>query len=123
MSFIPADLQQNISVTMELTFLHNYLAILYFVGLCLSTMWSIWKPSRAASLAVVGFGFLLFSFEYQKHILEPLKDQTVNSLITMQEHTKVRRVLDLSLVKLIPKGSIVIGILSLFTSSVLFVKK
>jgi hypothetical protein len=122
MQSIPADLQQNIAVTLELTFTHNFWAILFFVGLCLSVIWSLYRPSRAATLAFVGFSLLLFAFEYTKHILEPLTVQTTNSLITMQEHNRVKRILDLSLVKLLPPGLNIMGILSLCGSLYLSAK-
>lgn len=119
---ISAELLQNIRITIELTFLHNYLAIFYFIGLILSVVWSLYRPSRAATMAMVGFGLLLFSFEYSKHILEPLKEQTTNSLITMQEHNKVRRILDLSMVRLMPTGLLISGFSSLIISGVLFLR-
>ncbi len=123
MNPIPADLQQNIAVTSELTILHNYWAILYFIGLIVSIGWSFFRPSRVATLAFVGFGLLLFSFEYTKHILEPLKEQTLNSVITMQEHHQARRILNLSMIKLIPKGSLIIGWLMVLSSVGLILKK
>jgi hypothetical protein len=119
---MPADLVQNVKITFELTLLHNYLAIFYFLGLIASIGWSMYKPSRAATFAFTGFLLLLFSFEYTKHILEPLKEQTVNSVITMQEHNQARRILNLGLVKFLPTGSFIGGILCLITSGILFWK-
>ena len=122
MNSIPADLQQNISITLQLTFLHNYVAIFYFVGLIFSIIWSLYRPSRAATFAFIGFGLLLFSFEYTKHILEPLKEQTENSVITMTEHHLARRILDLWLVRLTPVCSVVFGFISLIISALLSFK-
>ncbi len=113
---INPELQQNIAVTTELTILHNFWALSYFLGLIISIIWSIVRPSRAATFAFLGFGLLLFSFEYTKHILEPLKEQTVNSIITMQEHHTARRVLNASLIKIIPFGSFSGGVTSLLIS-------
>ncbi|MEO6509299.1 MAG: hypothetical protein ABIO02_05070 [Patescibacteria group bacterium] len=120
MTPIPPDLQQNLAITAELTILHNFWALLYFVGFIFSIIWSFFRPSRAATLAFVGFGLLLFSFEYTKHILEPFRSQTMTSIITEQQHLKVQRIIDISLIKLIPKGSYVLGWISLLSSSFLY---
>jgi hypothetical protein len=119
---MPPDLQQNVAITTELTVLHNFWALSYFTGLILSILWSLWKPSRAASFALLGFGLLLFSFEYTKHILEPFRNQTMNSIITQQQHLQAQRIINGSIVKLIPFGSITSGWVSLLISAILLFK-
>ena len=123
MTPIPPDLQQNLAITAELTFLHNVWALLWFVGFVVSLIWSIWRPSRAAVLAFTGFGLLLFSFEYTKHILEPFRNQTMTSIITQQPHLKAQHFIDLSLIKLIPKGSFFGGLISLAVAAFIILKK
>jgi hypothetical protein len=122
MNSIPPDLQQNLAITAELTLLHNFWAIFYFLGLTLSFAWSIWKPSRAAAFAVLGFALLLFSFEYTKHILEPFRNQTMTSVITEQQHLQAQRLINASIVKLIPAGSLIAGWASLIVSGLLLFK-
>lgn len=116
MHTLSPDLQQNVAITAELTVLHNFWALSYFAGLLASIIWSIWRPSRAASFAFLGFGLLLFSFEYTKHILEPFRNQTMNSIITEQQHLQAQRLINGSIVKLVPFGSFAAGWSSLVIS-------
>lgn len=99
---ITPDLKQNILLTMYLTIADNFIAIVYATGILISALLAIRKPSRAFIFLLLGFILLLFGFEYQKHILEGLKEQTINALITVQEHNKVRRLVNIVLVKAAP---------------------
>ncbi|MFH0773292.1 MAG: hypothetical protein V1922_03195 [bacterium] len=100
--FITPDLKQNILMTIYLTISDNFFAIVYAVGIIISAFLAIRKPSRYAVFMLLGFILLLFGFEYNKHILEGLKEQTINALITVQEHNKVRRIINIVLVKALP---------------------
>jgi len=117
---IPPDLQQNLAIAAELTLFHNVWAILYFLGLIVAIVWSLVKPSRSATLAFLGFALLLFSFEYTKHILEPFRNQTMSQIITEQPHLKVQRLIDISLIRIIPSGSFITGWISLLLSFLLY---
>lgn len=66
--------------TFFLTFIHNQDAIGYFVGIVVSVCLLFYKPSRINMLFLIGFIFLLFGFEYNKHIIAPLEDQTISSI-------------------------------------------
>ena len=99
---VTADLKQNILLTIYLTIVDNFGVIVFTVGICISALLAIRRPSRYAVFMLLGFILLLFGFEYQKHILEGLKDQTLNALITVQEHNKVRRIVNIVLVKATP---------------------
>jgi len=63
---------------------------------------SLYRPSRKSILLLIGFSLLLFGFEYNKHIVENLREQTLNSLITVQEHNQVRRVVNFITLKFLP---------------------
>ena len=106
---MPADLKQNIFYTVLFIFLHNFVAVFFLLGVIFSALLLIIRPSRCSTLLVFGFMILLFAFEYNKHIVEPLKEQTLNSLITIQEHNKVRRVVNIVLVKGLPRGLPLLG--------------
>ena len=97
---VTPDLRQNIVVTLYLLFSHNYIAIAYFTGMVIGIILSIWKPSRFATFILLGFAILLISFEYDKHIIEGLREQTMNSLITITPHFKVQRFVSLFLTHL-----------------------
>ena len=101
---ITPELQQNIFYTVYFTLAHNFAAILYFGGSICFAVLAVWRPKRSFVLLLLGFMILLFGFEYQKHIEDSLRTQTLNSLITIQEHNQVRRVVNATFVKLIPWG-------------------
>ena len=101
MSITP-DLKQNIVLTIYLTVVDNFTALIYAAGIGISALLAIRKPSRYAVFLLLGFILLLFGFEYKKHILDGLKEQTLNALITVQEHNTVRRIVNIALVKAAP---------------------
>jgi len=88
---VTPDLSQNIIHTIYLTFAHNYILLAYLIGLGISVIMALRKPSRYATLLILGFAILAFSFEYDKHIIDGLRQQTINSLITVQQHNKVNK--------------------------------
>lgn len=102
MTPIAPDLQQNIIVTLYLLFSHNYIAFAYFAGLVISIALAIYKPSRFTTFCFLGFAILLFSYEYDKHIIAGLREQTIKSLITITPHFKLQRMLDLVFSDLFP---------------------
>ena len=99
---ITPDLGQNILVTIYLLFSHNYIAFAYFIGLIISIALAIYRPSRFTTFAFLGFAILLFSFEYDKHIIEGFRQQTINSLITATPHFKVQKLADVIITHLLP---------------------
>lgn len=96
------DLTDNLIHTLYLTFAHNYLLFAYLAGLIISLAIAIHKPSRFALLLVLGFAILAFSFEYDKHIAEGLRAQTLASLITGEGHYRARKLIDLVIGELLP---------------------
>ncbi|OGK62283.1 hypothetical protein A2334_02355 [Candidatus Roizmanbacteria bacterium RIFOXYB2_FULL_38_10] len=96
------DLKQNIFYLIYFTVSHNALALLYSCGILFSVGYSIYKPSRKSVLLLLGFLILLFGFEYDKHIVTSLREQTLNALITIQEHNKVRRIVNIFTLKALP---------------------
>ncbi len=99
---INAELRQNIFYTVYFTVTHNLPVFIYGTGILCFALLSIVKPRRSYILMLLGFILLLFGFEYNKHILESLKEQTINALITTQEHNLVRRIVNIVIVKALP---------------------
>jgi len=99
---ITPDLKQNILYTVYFTITHNVPVFVYGTGILVSIVLAIIRPSRSYIFFLLGFIFLLFAYEYQKHILDGLKEQTINALITIQEHNKVRRLVNIILVRAAP---------------------
>jgi hypothetical protein len=66
--------------TLFLTFAHNQYALAFFIGCVLSFALLILRPSRYAVFLLLGFTILLLGFEYDKHIVAPLEEQTLASL-------------------------------------------
>lgn len=107
---IAPELKQNVFYMMYFFVLHNWQVIVYGLGIVAATIGALWQPRRSFILWMIGFSLLLFAFEYDKHFKEPLHDQTIQSLITVREHAKVRRVVSISFNKLIPLGVPLLGI-------------
>ncbi len=103
------DTQQNIIYTLYFILLHNFEAILYSFGIFVMTLWILYKPSRAKFLVFFGFVILLFAFEYKKHIVEGLTEQTVNSLITERRSYRIERYVEVTLSKLVPLALPLLG--------------
>ena len=96
------DTQQNILYTVYFILLHNFEAIFYSFGIIVVTFWILYKPTRAKFLIFWGFVILLFAFEYKKHIVESLTEQTMNSLITERRSYRIERFVEVTLSKLVP---------------------
>lgn len=109
---INPDTQQNILYTAYFLVLHNFFALLFAFGIVCSVAWAIYRPSRPAVLMIVGFSLLLLGFEYNKHIMEPLMEQTKNSLITERQSYRIARVVEIVLGKLLPVGFYAAGLAS-----------
>lgn len=103
------DTQQNLLYTIYFIFLHNFEAILYSFGIIGATAWAFYKPTRGKLLMIWGFIILLFAFEYDKHILEPLKEQTIQSLVTQRESPRIVHIIDKVLVRIVPKALPLLG--------------
>lgn len=111
-----ADTQQNLFYALYFTITHNMEAIVYLGCMMLACGIALIKPTRAMILIMLGFGLLLFGFQYNKHILEPLKQQTTQALITERQSTRTQMAIDLTLAKFLPMafplagwGSITLG--------------
>ncbi|KKS97543.1 MAG: hypothetical protein UY21_C0006G0001 [Microgenomates group bacterium GW2011_GWA1_48_10] len=99
---IAPDLKQNIFVTLYLLFSHNYIAFAYLTGLVIGILLSLYRPSRFATLIFLGFSVLLFSFEYDKHLIAAFREQTLISLITVNPHFRLQRLVNLFISELLP---------------------
>jgi hypothetical protein len=96
------DTQQNFLVAGMLLVEHNFFALFFLGGVILSVALGLWKPSRGAILLMVGFALLLFAFEYQKHIVDGLLEQTRGSLITERQSYRLEWLLDKTFGKILP---------------------
>jgi hypothetical protein len=99
---ISPDTQQYLFVTLKLLVEHNFWALLYAFGIVCSLAWAVYRPTRAAILLVVGCSLLLLAFEYDKHIVGPLLEQTKGSLITERPSYRLARILEIGLGRLLP---------------------
>lgn len=117
-----AELKQNIFVTISLLILHNWLVILFSLGLIISLGWLIYRPKREYVLFFIGFGLLVFGFEYNKHIADGLIEQTTNSLITMTRHYKLEWLIRVSLSKLLPLFFYFLGVSSILGGVFIIIK-
>ncbi|MCA9371396.1 hypothetical protein KC726_00705 [Candidatus Woesebacteria bacterium] len=86
---IAPDTQQNILYAIYFVVRHNFLAIVYGACLAFVTIWMLKKPTRGKVFLLWGFLILLFGFEYNKHIVEGLREQTLQSLITQRPSLRI----------------------------------
>jgi hypothetical protein len=108
-----ADTQQNIIYAAYFILLHNFEAILYTLGIITAALWAFYKPSRSILLIMWGCIILLFAFEYKKHIVDGLREQTVNSLVTERQSWRIERYIDIVLLKLAPRALPLLGWMSI----------
>lgn len=103
------DTQQNFLVAGMLLVEHNFFALVFFGGIIVSAAIALYKPSRGSVLMLIGFALLLFAFEYQKHILDGLLEQTKGSLITERQSYRLEWLLDKTFGKILPPFFYLIG--------------
>lgn len=108
------SLSEGIINTVFLTFLHNQYAIAFLCGAILSVIALLIKPSRIPVLLLIGFTTLLVGFEYDKHIIQPLQDQTLNSLGLAESEGSASTLVVRTFQKLLPVFFFVVGWGSLF---------
>lgn len=116
------DTQQNLMYTIFFIFLHNWEAIFYSCGIAFVTLWDIYRPSRGKIIIMWGFVALLFTFEYKKHILDGLREQTRNSLITERQSYRVAYAIDKVTMRFIPRGLPILGWMMIIAGITLEVK-
>lgn len=117
------DLKQNIFYMTYFIVKHNLSAIIYGTGILFSIILAVIKPSRKAILILLGFIILLFAFEYNKHIAEPLHKQTIESLITLKRYYKLEWIIQVVLTKVLPILLPAIGWCFVGVSAFLFIFK
>ena len=97
---LPPDVRQNLYYTLYFIVFHNFQAIVYATGIIIALLYALYRPSRATILLLLGFVILLFNFEYNKHIADALREQTLNSLVTVRQSAIIPRLLNIILIKL-----------------------
>lgn len=82
---------------------HNSEVIVYVSGSLLSVIALFIKPTRLALLYLLGFGLLAFNFEYDKHLMLPLRAQTLATVAgSPSTHLYSQRLVSLFLTDLLP---------------------
>lgn len=112
------------------TFLHNADAIAFFIGILFIFALLLKKPSRVLVLFLLSFILLELRFQYLKHIVDPLYDQTVGAMLQTGTFLRTRRFFDLFINDLVPMilylggwGCMLAGIFFSSFSSISFRKK
>ena len=75
---------------------------MYFIGLIISIFLNYKHPTRHGLLLIIGFALLVFSYEYDKHIVNSLREQTLNSLITVKSHYTLSKWINVALGVMMP---------------------
>lgn len=120
---ITPELYSNLIQTIHLMFTHNYIVFAYMLGLLISIVLSISKPSRYATFLLLGFALLTFSFEYDKHIVDGLREQTIKSLITSEPHYTAANWINLIIGNILPIFFYLTGWVFVYAAIILKSKK
>ena len=105
--------------TLYLTFSHNQLVIAYVAGVVISAFMAFKKPSRFYLMLLLGFAILAFNFEYDKHIIDGLREQTLNAIVTDPgKHFRAQRFISLVITELVPVGLYILGWGTIFVAIV-----
>jgi len=114
MPFSP-ELQRGLLDLIYFTWLHNAEAIAYFVGCLLTLGLQFIRPRRLYLLFFVGFLLLLLQFQYVKHIVAPLEEQTLQTVLQQgSEGLRFTKLTSFFLQKLVPLGLYLAGWGSIF---------
>ena len=97
--------QQGMFQLIYWTWLHNYEVIALAFGALLAIGLMMKNPKRIYLLFFLGFLLLIFQFEYTKHIVQSLEEQTLQTVIVSDTQTKARRLIDFTLNRLVPFGT------------------
>ncbi len=112
---VSAELQRGLLDLVYFTWLHNAEALAYFAGCVITLGLQFIKPRRLYLLFFVGFLVLLIEFEYVKHIVEPLQQQTLQTVLQQgASGVRFQKLTDIFLEKLIPLTLYIIGWGSIF---------
>lgn len=108
-------LTDSLFSTVYSTFDHNNLVIAYVLAALFSAYLLFRHPNRFHSLLLFGFSILTLNFEYEKHIIAPLREQTLMALAPDPNvHLKLQQYTDLILSVLIPISLFIIGWVLIF---------
>ncbi|NMC35638.1 hypothetical protein GYA49_01185 [Candidatus Beckwithbacteria bacterium] len=100
---VSSQLQQGLLDLIYFTWLHNSQAIAYFLGACLALALQFIKPRRLYLLFFVGFLLLLIQFQYIKHIVDPLEQQTLQTVLQQgSQGVRFSRLTEFFLRKFVP---------------------
>ena len=117
---ISTQLQQGLFNLAYFTWLHNSQVVAYFVGIIITLFLQFKKPSRRNLFFFVGFLVLLLNFEYQKHFIDPLLEQTMQAVLEQgATATRFKRLSNFFFQKFIPFASYLVGWGSIFLAMVL----
>jgi len=115
--------QQGLFQLIYWTWLHNYEVIALAFGALLAIGLMMKNPKRIYLLFFLGFSLLIFQFEWTKHIVQSLEEQTLQTVIVSDTQTKARRLIDFTLNRLVPFGTYLGGWGLIFIGMILGGKK
>lgn len=112
---VSTALQRGLIDLAYFTWLHNAEAIAYLAGAILMLYLQFRTPRRVYLILFVGFVLLLIQFEYVKHIVEPLQEQTLQTVLQQgASGLRFQKLTSFFLEKLIPFGLYLAGWGSIF---------
>ena len=117
------DVEQAVDHFFGLTFLHNWYPIMLVVVLLGVTAYALYKPQRSRILFMLSAAFLLLHFEYVKHFMDYLLNQSQVTLTTEDPNYRFIWITDKLATRIIPFGLLISGIGTLLGGIYLFIKE
>ncbi len=115
------DIEQAIVHLINLTFSHNIFPISLALLIIGTIAWMLYHPTRAKVLLFLGFTLLLLEFEFAKHILPGLLEQTQTTLTTETPNYRFIWIIDKVATKAVPFlllisgwGSVIVGTILIY---------
>lgn len=107
---MPTAATSSLFSTIYTTFDHNNLVIAFLLAALFSAFLVFRRPNRFHLLLLFGFSILTVNFEYEKHIIAPLREQTLLALApNPNQHIRLQQYADLLLSVIIPMFMYTLG--------------
>lgn len=104
------QLQASLLKTVYSTFEHNNVVIAFFLATLLAAFLVFRQPNRFHLLLLFGFAILTFNYEYEKHIIAPLTEQTLKAVAPDPSfHVRTQRYLDIFISVIVPIALWILG--------------
>lgn len=112
------EILKNVILTGYKFFEHNSLLIFGILGLGISGLRILIRPKRRTFLFFLGFLILIFSFEYEKHLIPVFFSHLLDPVVDPSTNLQTYYLGSLFLTKILPVSSQILGWVFIFSGIV-----